>query len=108
MKLSLGCAADRQGCLACKADAAADVHDMLEVSSSCQFALNTFTERQGVGLWSRLSTSFGYLSKQGYCTDSNALGSPSGTCHLFPTMLGETGSGMTVRPLATFARFRVC
>ncbi len=52
---------------------------------------------QGAGLWGRLSQSFGYLSKQGYCTGSNTLGSPSGTCHLFPTMLGETGSGMTVR-----------
>ena len=63
-----------------------------------QCALSAFVWRQGAGLWGRLSTSFGYLSKQGYCTGSNALGSPSGACHLFPTMLGETGSGMTVRP----------
>jgi hypothetical protein len=53
--------------------------------------------RQGAGLWKRLSQSFGYLSQQGYCTGGNTLGSPAGACHRFPTMLGETGSGMTVR-----------
>ena len=67
--------------------------------SSCQCALSTVVTAAGRGLWGRLSTSFGYLGKQGYCTGSNTLGSPSGACHLFPTMLGETGSGMTVGPL---------
>ncbi|EIE18857.1 hypothetical protein COCSUDRAFT_59785 [Coccomyxa subellipsoidea C-169] len=41
-------------------------------------------ETEGTSLWARYSASFGYLNKQGYCTGSNVLGSPSGDCHLFP------------------------
>lgn len=89
----------RQGCSAIEADAAFNPQDF-PPCTLLQWALSTFVGRQGAGLWGRLSTSFGYLSKQGYCTGSNALGSPSGACHLFPTMLGETGSGMTARPFS--------
>jgi hypothetical protein len=52
---------------------------------------------QGAALWARFSASFGYLNKQGYCDGSNTLGSPSGNCHVFPVILGETGTGFTVR-----------
>ncbi|BDA48966.1 probable major extracellular endoglucanase at N-terminal half [Coccomyxa sp. Obi] len=54
-------------------------------------------ETQGTALWARFSASWGYLNKQGYCTGSNVLGSPSGDCHLFPVILGETGTGFTAR-----------
>ena len=37
--------------------------------------------------------SFGYLNKQGYCDGSNKVGAPSGACHLFPVVIGETGTG---------------
>ena len=47
---------------------------------------------QGAALWARLSTSHGYLNKQGYCDGSNTLGSPSGNCHQFPVIWGETGT----------------
>ena len=52
---------------------------------------------QGSALWARFSASWGYLNKQGYCDGGNTLGSPSGSCHLFPVLLGETGTGFTVR-----------
>lgn len=49
---------------------------------------------QGPALYKRLSQSFGYLNKQGYCLDgSNTVGKPSGTCHVFPVVIGETGTG---------------
>lgn len=51
---------------------------------------------QGESLWARLSASHGYLNKQGYCDGGNTLGSPSGNCHLFPVIWGETGTGFTV------------
>lgn len=51
---------------------------------------------QGASLWARLSASHGYFNKQGYCMGSNTLGSPSGDCHLFPVIWGETGTGFTV------------
>ncbi len=54
---------------------------------------------QGTELWARFSASWGYLNKQGYCDGSNTLGSPSGNCHLFPVILGETGTGFTVSAL---------
>jgi len=38
-------------------------------------------------LFNRLSLSFGYLNKQGYCSHSN----PS-NCHRFPVIIGETGT----------------
>ena len=47
---------------------------------------------QGSSLFYRLSASHGYLNKQGYCTGSNTLGRPSGTCHKFPVIIGETGT----------------
>ena len=53
---------------------------------------------QGAALWARLSASHGYFNKQGYCDGSNTLGAPSGSCHLFPVVWGETGTGFTVRP----------
>ena len=39
----------------------------------------------GPGLWKRLSSSFGYLTKEGYCTQSNS-------CKIFPIAIGEFGS----------------
>lgn len=51
-------------------------------------------------MWARFSASWGYLNKQGYCTGSNVLGSPSGDCHLFPVIIGETGTGFTASPPA--------
>ena len=54
---------------------------------------------QGAALWARLSASHGYLNKQGYCDGSNTLGSPSGNCHQFPVIWGETGTGFTVSAL---------
>ncbi|KAL0031693.1 hypothetical protein WJX79_001570 [Trebouxia sp. C0005] len=41
----------------------------------------------GSGLFNRLSLSFGYLNKQGYCSRSN-----SNNCHQFPVVIGETGT----------------
>ena len=41
----------------------------------------------GSPLFNRLSLSFGYLNKKGYCSRSN----PS-NCHRFPVMIGETGT----------------
>ena len=52
---------------------------------------------QGTALWQRLSESFGYLNKQGYCSGSNTVGQPSGSCHLFPVIIGETGTAFSVR-----------
>lgn len=52
---------------------------------------------QGSDLWKRFSRSFGYLNKQGYCTGSNTLGSPSGTCYKFPVIFGEIGTDFHVR-----------
>ena len=50
---------------------------------------------QGPALYKRLSQSFGYLNKQGYCLDgSNTVGQSSGSnCHVFPVVIGETGTG---------------
>ena len=48
---------------------------------------------QGPPLYKRLSQSFGYLNKQGYCDGSNAVGAPTGKCHIFPVVIGETGTG---------------
>lgn len=50
----------------------------------CHCALCRYT---GSALFQRLSLSFGYLNKQGYCSRSN----PS-NCHRFPVMIGETGT----------------
>ena len=55
---------------------------------------------QGAALWARLSASHGYFNKQGYCDGGNTLGAPSGNCHLFPVIWGETGTGFTVSPCA--------
>ena len=53
---------------------------------------------EGPALYKRLSQSFGYLNKQGYCLDgSNAVGKPSGNCHVFPVVIGETGTGFVDR-----------
>ena len=41
----------------------------------------------GSGLFNRLSLSFGYLNKQGYCSRSNPQ-----NCHQFPVVIGETGT----------------
>ncbi|DBB06710.1 TPA: hypothetical protein ACH3X1_012211 [Trebouxia sp. C0004] len=41
----------------------------------------------GSGLFNRLSLSFGYLNKQGYCSRSNPH-----NCHQFPVVIGETGT----------------
>ncbi len=41
----------------------------------------------GSGLFDRLSLSFGYLNKQGYCSRSNP-----NNCHQFPVVIGETGT----------------
>lgn len=41
----------------------------------------------GSGLFNRLSLSFGYLNKQGYCSRSNPK-----ICHQFPVVIGETGT----------------
>jgi len=38
-------------------------------------------------LFNRLSLSFGYLNKQGYCSRSNP-----NNCHQFPVVIGETGT----------------
>lgn len=65
---------------------------------SCPF-FDVRMAMQGTSLWARYSASFGYLNKQGYCTGSNVLGSPSGDCHLFPVILGETGTGFTASAL---------
>ena len=51
---------------------------------------------QGSSLFYRLSAAHGYLNKQGYCTGSNTLGRPSGTCHKFPVIIGETGTNFQV------------
>ena len=50
---------------------------------------------QGPALYKRLSQSFGYLNKQGYCLDgSNTVGNPSGSnCPVVPVVIGETGTG---------------
>ena len=54
---------------------------------------------QGAALFYRLSAAHGYLNKQGFCTGSNTLGKPSGTCHKFPVIIGETGTNFQVPPL---------
>jgi hypothetical protein len=46
------------------------------------------TDYYGTGLWNRLSTSFGYLTQQGYCTGSTP-------CKVFPVAVGEFGSRFT-------------
>lgn len=60
------------------------------------FIFTSILHVQGQSLWARLSASHGYLNKQGYCDGGNTLGSPSGNCHLFPVIWGETGTGFTV------------
>ncbi|KAK9803427.1 hypothetical protein WJX72_011774 [[Myrmecia] bisecta] len=40
----------------------------------------------GPDLWNRLSKSFGYFNKGGYCTGA--------TCHVFPVIIGEIGSSL--------------
>lgn len=46
------------------------------------------TNFNGNGLYNRLSTSFGNLSKTGYCI--------SGVCHRYPIAIGEFGSNFTL------------
>ncbi|RYF08132.1 MAG: hypothetical protein EOO40_08025, partial [Deltaproteobacteria bacterium] len=51
-------------------------------------AVSTNTrDATGEGLFNRLSTSFGYLTKQGFCSGN--------TCHRFPVAVGEFGSKFT-------------
>ncbi len=45
------------------------------------------TNYSGSGLWNRMSSSFGYLTQQGYCFNSK--------CKIFPVVLGEFGSMFT-------------
>lgn len=53
----------------------------------------------GVELYNKLSTSGGYLTKQGYCS--------GGTCHQFPIVVGETGSDLQdSRDLAFYESMR--
>lgn len=42
----------------------------------------------GTGLWNRMTESFGYLTKQGFCIGS-------GQCKVFPVAIGEFGSKFT-------------
>ena len=46
----------------------------------------------GSALFTRLSQSFGYLNKQGYCSRSN-----SNNCHRFPVVIGETGTNFALQ-----------
>jgi hypothetical protein len=48
---------------------------------------NASTNYTGDGLWNRLSSSFGYLTQQGYCDGTN--------CKVFPVAIGEFGSRFT-------------
>ena len=49
-------------------------------------SISTATDRySGAPLWLRLSQSFGYLNKAGYCANS-------GTCTQFAVVIGETGT----------------
>ena len=43
---------------------------------------------QGPSLYDALNLSVGYLNKAGYCNSG-------GTCHVFPIVVGETGSALT-------------
>jgi hypothetical protein len=43
---------------------------------------------EGVGLWNRMTESFGYLTEQGFCIGS-------GQCKVFPVAIGEFGSKFT-------------
>lgn len=53
----------------------------------------------GVELYNKLSTSVGYLNKQGYCMGTN--------CHVFPILVGETGSDLQdPRDLAFYESLR--
>ena len=45
---------------------------------------------KGSDLFERLTTSFGYLNKKGYCSEKKGSEAP---CFLFPVILGETGTG---------------
>ena len=50
----------------------------------------------GPELFARLSQSFGYLNKAGYCPrGADGKPGPRSSCHVFPIILGETGSGFT-------------
>jgi hypothetical protein len=60
----------------------------------------------GPTLREALDTSFGYLSKKGYCVDGGGAngsgvnggsGGGNGTCHVFPVAIGEFGSRLTDR-----------
>ena len=58
----------------------------------------------GAALFKRLSQSFGYLNKQGYCSRSN----PS-KCHRFAVAIGETGTAFDLyadkQQMADFALY---
>ena len=45
---------------------------------------------KGSDLFERLTTSFGYLNKKGYCSEKKGSEAP---CFVFPVILGETGTG---------------
>lgn len=45
---------------------------------------------KGNDLFERLTTSFGYLNKKGYCSEKRGSEAP---CFVFPVILGETGTG---------------
>ena len=51
-----------------------------------------FCRYTGSALFERLSLSFGYLNKEGYCSRSN----PS-NCHRFPVVIGETGTSFELQ-----------
>jgi hypothetical protein len=51
---------------------------------------------QGPSLWDRLSKSFGYLNKNGYCISGVVKGNHSSLCHVFPVIIGETGTAFRV------------
>eukprot|EP00884_Botryococcus_braunii_P019613 jgi/Botrbrau1/6335/Bobra.0339s0042.1 len=55
--------------------------------------LNNMTDgANGPSLWDRLSKSFGYLNKNGYCISGVVRGNHSSFCHVFPVIIGETGT----------------
>lgn len=51
---------------------------------------------QGWTLWDRLSKSFGYLNKDGYCISGLQSANQSTLCHVFPVIIGETGTAFRV------------
>lgn len=46
------------------------------------------TNFQGAALYDAINLSVGYLNKKGYCNSA-------GICHVFPIVVGETGSALT-------------